>query len=61
MKKKEFQKVSDKPDSSLAGPYPTAHSEEFVPIPIDDLPTSVPQASDSLFDFIPTPKKDKYK
>lgn len=61
VKAKKYGKVSDKPDSRLAGPYPTAHSNEFVPIPLDQIPTDSPRASEDIFDFIPTPKNNKYK
>ena len=56
-----FGKVSDKPDSALAGPLPTANSEEFVPKPIDEFQNFAPPASNDIFDFIPKIHPDKYK
>ena len=60
-KAKKYGKVSDKPDSYLAGPLPTANSEEFVPKPLDDIQEFTPPASNDIYDFIPKLKKDKYK
>ncbi len=60
-KSKKYGKVSDKPDSSLAGPLPTANSAEFVPKTIDSLQPSPPPASNDVYDFIPKLKADKYK
>ncbi|MBR3767621.1 MAG: hypothetical protein IKL10_05220 [Clostridia bacterium] len=60
-KAKKYGKVSDKPDSALAGPLPTANSEEFVPIPMENLQEAVPPASNDVYDFIPKLKTDKYK
>lgn len=60
-KAKKYGKVSDKPDSTLAGPLPTAHSEEFVPKPLDSIEQSAPVGSNDIFDFIPKLKSDKYK
>ena len=60
-KAKKFGRVSDKPDSLLAGPLPTANSEEFVPTPLDDIGKFSPPASNDIYDFIPKLKKDKYK
>ena len=57
----KYGKVSDKPDSRLAGPLPTANSEEFVPKPIDDIQDFTPPASNDIYDFIPKIKPDKYK
>ena len=57
----KYGRVSDKPDTGLAGPLPTANSEEFVPKPIDDIQSFTPPASNDIYDFIPKLKKDKYK
>ena len=51
-KTKRYGRVSDKPDSTLAGPLPTANSEEFVPKPLDDMQLSPPPASNDVYDFI---------
>lgn len=62
MKKyKKYGIVSDKPDSSLAGPFPTANSEEFVPKPIDEIQDVAPTGSNDIYDFIPKLKTKKYK
>lgn len=61
-KAKKYGKVSDKPDSYLAGPLPTAHSEEFVPKPLENLSTSPKNGTNEIFDFIPELKtKNKYR
>ncbi len=60
-KAKKYGKVSDKPDSYLAGPEPTAHSEEFVPKPINSITAPPQNGSDEIFDFIPEIKSEKYK
>lgn len=61
-KRKKYGKVSDKPDSYLAGPSPTAHSEEFVPLPLNSLSDVPKNGSDEIFDFIPELRtKNKYK
>ena len=57
----KYGKVSDKTDSNLAGPLPTANSEEFVPKPIDEIQAFTPPASNDIYDFIPKIKPDKYK
>lgn len=61
IKAKKYGKVSDKPDSSLAGPLPTANSEEFVPKPVDEIQSFSPPASNDIYDFIPKLKSEKYK
>ncbi len=61
VKAKKYGRVSDKPDSTLAGPLPTANSGEFVPKPLDDIQPSPPPASNDVYDFIPKLKADKYK
>ena len=62
MAKNKKNKVSDKPDSYLAAPYPTANSEEFVPKPIEELQNFVSSSSGDIYDFIPKLKStDKYK
>ena len=61
-KAKKYGAVSDKPDSLLAGPLPTANSEEFVPKPIDELQPSPPYGSNDIYEFIPKLKTgNKYK
>lgn len=61
-KAKKYGPVSDKPDSRLAGPVPTANSEEFVPRPIDEIKITAPENSNDIYDFIPRLKtKNKYK
>ncbi len=60
-KRKKYGKVSDKPDSYLAGNLPTANSEEFVPKPLDTLPPHPVMGSNEVYDFIPKIKSDKYK
>ncbi len=61
-KEKKYGPVSDKPDSLLAGPVPTANSEEFVPRPIDNIKITTPENSNDVYDFIPQLKtKKKYK
>ncbi len=60
-KRKKYGKVSDKPDSYLAGPSPTAHSEEFVPKPLNSLPEIPENGTNEIFDFIPEIKAEKYK
>ncbi len=57
----KYGRVSDKPDTTLAGPLPTANSSEFVPKPIDAMQASPPPASNDVYDFIPKLKPDKYK
>ena len=60
-KAKKFGSVSDKTDSYLAEPLPTANSEEFVPKPLEDIQEFTPPASNDIYDFIPKLKTDKYK
>ena len=57
----KYGRVSDKPDTGLAGPLPTANSEEFVPKPLDEIQAFTPPASNDIYDFIPKIKPDKYK
>ncbi len=59
--KKNFSSVSNEPDANLAGPYPTANSEEFVPKPLENIKDAPVSNSDELYDFIPKLKPDKYK
>ncbi len=61
LKKKKLTPVSDKPDTKSAGPVPTAHSEEFVPKPLNSLPKTPTEDSSDVFDFIPQLKSEKYK
>ena len=60
-KASKYGRVSDKPNTGLAGPLPTANSEEFVPKPIDEIQAFTPPASNDIYDFIPKIKPDKYK
>lgn len=61
LKKKKNNQVSDKPDSNLAGPVPTANSEEFVPRMLENMPAIPTDDSSDVFDFIPQLKSEKYK
>ena len=61
LNKNKLKKVSDKPDSRLSGPYPTAHSNEFIPKPSETLPSNLSDNSGEIFDFIPQLKSEKYK
>lgn len=56
---KKKKTVPDKPDPRLAGPFPTAESSEFVPLPTDSI-SDKNQGSEDIYDFIPNPKQKKY-
>lgn len=60
-KKSKKNSVSQKTDSYLAGDFPTANSNEFVPKPLDDVKHSSECDTAEIFDFIPHIKDEKYK
>ncbi len=62
MNTKETNKnISDTPDKKLTASHPTAISDEFVPLPLDNIKDALHAETDSIFDFIPNPKNIKYK
>lgn len=60
-KTKKSEKVTNKPDSRLAGNKPTAQSPEFVPKPISSIKYAPTNSTEDYFDIIPQLKTEKYK
>ena len=45
---------------TLASPAPTSQSNEYVPLPLNDITNSLTADSSDIFDFIPEIKGKKY-
>lgn len=59
--KNKKNRVSKKTDPYLAGDFPTADSNEFVPKPLDSIDHASVEDTAEIFDFIPHLKSEKYK